>query len=80
MWAYQTEHYGILKTSKKLLIHVDNVLLKLIDYTIEDLKTDSFDELMDYLEGSTTDELIQLLHNVGNNDRLIRCIEIVLSK
>ena len=80
IWESQTELYGVVKTPKALLNHIDNVLLQLTDDAIEDLKTDSFDELMDYLEESTTEELNTLVHYVYNDDRLIRCTEIALNK
>jgi hypothetical protein len=80
IWSSQTRDYGIVKTPKEFLSHVDNVLLHLIDDVIGDLMSDPFDELMDFLEESTTDELKNLIHYVGNDDRLTRCTEIVLNK
>ena len=80
IWESQTELYGIVKTPKALLKHVDNVLLQLTDYAVDSLKTDSFDELMDYLEESTTEELHSLSNYIDNDDRLVRCTEIVLNK
>jgi hypothetical protein len=80
IWESQTEFFGIVKTPKALLKHVDNVLLQLTDYAVDSLKNDSFDELMDYLEESTTEELHSLSHYIDNDDRLVRCTEIVLNK
>tara|TARA_R110002073_G_scaffold148366_4_gene301525 strand:+ start:28237 stop:28494 length:258 start_codon:yes stop_codon:yes gene_type:complete len=80
IWESQDKYYGVLKTSKELLKHVDNILLQLIDSSIDDLKADSFEELMNYLEESTTEELNTLVNYTYNDDRLIRCIEIVLNK
>jgi hypothetical protein len=80
IWESQTELYGIVKTPESLLNHVDDVLLQLTNFAVESLKTDSFDELMDYLEESTTKELHSLSHYIDNDDRLVRCTEIVLNK
>ena len=80
IWESQTELYGIVKTPKALLKHVDSVLLQLTDYAVDSLKNDSFDELMDYLEESTTEELYSLSNYIDNDDRLVRCTEIVLNK
>ena len=80
IWESHDELYGYLKSSKSFLNHVDDVLLKLIDSVIDDMKTDSFDELMDYLEESTTEDLLLLYNYIDNDDRLLRCVEIFLNK
>tara|TARA_R110000737_G_scaffold139138_1_gene170026 strand:- start:69 stop:326 length:258 start_codon:yes stop_codon:yes gene_type:complete len=80
IWESHDELYGYLKSSKSFLNHVDDVLLKLIDSVIDDMKTDSFDELMDYLEESTTEDLLLLYNHIDNDDRLLRCVEIFLNK
>ena len=80
IWKSHDDVYGYLKSSKALLNHVDNVLLQLIYSVIDDIKTDSFDELMDYLEESTTEDLLLLYNYIDDDDRLLRCVEIFLNK
>ena len=80
IWESHDELYGYLKSSKSFLNHVDDVLLQLINSVIDDMKTDSFDELMDYLEESTTEDLLLLYNYIDNDDRLLRCVEIFLNK
>ena len=80
IWESHDDLYGYLKSAKSFLNHVDDILLQLIDSVIDDMKTDSFDELMDYLEESTTEDLLLLYNYIDDDDRLLRCVEIFLNK
>ena len=76
----RNELFGILKSPNELLSHIDNVLLQLLVKSVNELKTYSFDELMDSLEECTFDELKEFIPFFDNDERLTRCNEIVLNK
>ena len=79
LWKESDDQWAILKNGDELLYEANEVMQQLIDSVLKDLQNDSFDELMNWLEGSTTEELNTFI-KYFKDDRLKRCTEIVLSK
>ncbi len=78
LWKKEGDLWSTLKNGDELLYEANEVMQQLIDSVLKDLQNDSFDELMDWLEESTTEEL-NIFIKYFKDDRLKRCIEIVLS-
>tara|TARA_R110002153_G_scaffold188192_1_gene341160 strand:+ start:727 stop:993 length:267 start_codon:yes stop_codon:yes gene_type:complete len=79
LWKESDDQWAILKNGDELLYEANEVVQQLIDSVLNDLQNDSFDELINWLEGSTTEELNIFIKHF-KDDRLKRCTEIVLSK
>ena len=80
LWKEIRGEWAILRNGDELLLKTNQVMQQLIDNVLEDFKNDSFDELMDWLDESTTKELEMYRKDFKYDDRLSRCLEIVLSK
>ena len=78
VWKEEGDLWTTLKNGDELLYEANEVMQQLIDSVLKDLQNDSFDELMDWLDGSTTEEL-NIFIKYFKDDRLKRCTEIVLS-
>ena len=78
IWKDSNDMWATLRDGDELLYEVNEVIQQLIDSVLNDLKNDSFDELMDWLEESTTEEL-NIFIKYFKDDRLKRCTNIVLS-
>jgi hypothetical protein len=78
LWKESDDQWAVLKNGDELLYEANEVMQQLIDSVLNDLQNDSFDELMNWLEGSTTEEL-NIFIKYFKDDRLKRCTEIVLS-
>jgi len=78
IWKDSNDMWATLRDGDELLYEVNEVMQQLIDSVLNDLKNDSFDELMDWLEESTTEEL-NIFIKYFKDDRLKRCTNIVLS-
>ena len=80
LWKDIRGEWAILRNGDELLLKTNQVMQQLIDNVLEDFKNDSFDELMDWLDESTTKELEMYRKDFKYDDRLSTCLEIVLSK
>ena len=78
IWKDSNDMWATLRGGDELLYEVNEVMQQLIDSVLNDLKNDSFDELMDWLEESTTEE-VNIFIKYCKDDRLKRCTNIVLS-
>ena len=78
VWKEEGDLWTTLKNGDELLYEANEVMQQLIDSVLKDLQNDSFDELMDWLDDSTTEEL-NIFIKYFKDDRLKRCTEIVLS-
>ncbi len=80
VWTSSNEMWATLKTGKELLIETDNVLKELVEDVVESLKSLEYDELVDWLETSSTKELIMFSKYFKSDDRLRRITEIEINK
>ena len=79
-WKTSSGIIAILKVYNELLNEVDNVTSFLLNEAIIDLKNDSFDNVMDFLEDSKKSELLLYRKYFKKDFRMSKCIDIVLRK
>lgn len=70
IWSGQDGFFATLKDGKELSNEIDTITLELIESVLEELKSASYDELCDWLDTCTLNELIMFLDYFIDDDRL----------
>ena len=70
IWSGQDGFFATLKDGKELTKEIDSVTLQLVQSVLDSLKSMSYDELMDWLDTCTLNELIMFLDYFIDDERL----------
>jgi hypothetical protein len=70
IWSGQDGFFATLKDGKELTKEIDTITLQLVESVLEELKSASYDELMDWLDTCTLNELIMFLDYFMDDERL----------
>ena len=70
IWSGQDGFFATLKDGKELSNEIDTITLQLVESVLEELKMASYDELMDWLDTCTLNELIMFLDYFIDDERL----------
>ena len=70
IWSGQDGFFATLKDGKELSNEIDTITLQLVESVLEELKSASYDELMDWLDTCTLNELIMFLDYFIDDERL----------
>jgi hypothetical protein len=80
IWNIENDFFATLKTGKDLFKDIDTITLQLVESVLEELKSMSYDELMDWLDGSTTEELVMFMDYFIDDHRLFEVTKIEISR
>ncbi len=80
IWSGQDGFFATLKDVDELYSNIDIVTLQLIDTVLGELKSASYDELVDWLDTCTTDELIMFLDYFMDDHRLCEVTRIEIMR
>ena len=70
IWSGQDGFFATLKDGKELSQEIDTITLQLVESVLSELKSASYDELMDWLDTCTLNELIMFLDYFIDDERL----------
>ncbi len=70
IWSGQDGFFATLKDGKELSNEIDTITLQLVESVLSELKSASYDELMDWLDTCTLNELIMFLDYFIDDERL----------
>ena len=70
IWSGQDGFFATLKDSKELTKEIDSVTLELVKSVLDSLKSMSYDELVDWLDTCTLNELIMFVDYFIDDHRL----------
>ena len=70
IWSSQDGFFATLKDGKELSNEIDTITLELVKSVLGELKSASYDELMDWLDTCTLNELIMFLDYFIDDERL----------
>lgn len=80
IWSGQDGFFATLKDGKELTKEIDSVTLQLLQSVLDSLKSMSYDELMDWLDTCTTNELIMFLEYFMDDHRLYEVTKIEIMR
>mgnify|MGYP003650518907 CR=1 FL=1 len=80
IWSSQDGFFATLKDGKELSKEIDTITLQLVESVLEELKSASYDELMDWLDTCTLNELIMFVDYFIDDHRLFEVTKIEISR
>ncbi len=80
IWSGQDGIFATLKSANELIEEFDTITLQLVESVLSGLKSASYDELMDWLDTCTLNELIMFLDYFIDDHRLYEVTKIEIMR
>ena len=80
IWSGQDGIFATLKSANELSQEIDTITLQLVESVLEGLKSASYDELCDWLDTCTLNELIMFLDYFIDDHRLYEVTKIEIMR
>ena len=80
IWSGQDGFFATLKDGKELTKEIDTITLQLVESVVSELKMASYDELVDWLDTYTLNELIMFVDYFIDDHRLFEVTKIEIMR
>jgi hypothetical protein len=80
IWSGEDGFFATLKDGKELTKEIDTITLQLVESVVSELKMASYDELMDWLDTCTLNELIMFVDYFIDDHRLFEVTKIEIMR
>ena len=80
IWSGQDGIFATLKSANELSQEIDTITLQLVESVLNELKSASYDELCDWLDTCTLNELIMFLDYFIDDHRLYEVTKIEIMR